>query len=86
MNSTITMYILLGFYGVITVQALWEKNWWRAAYFVGAIIISVSVLNMTPDVQGQLTMVEEPEASIVASRPVGKVAPCSPLTAPGRGG
>lgn len=46
-NSTTTMYILLGFYGLITVQALYEHNWWRAMYFVGAIIISVSVLAMT---------------------------------------
>lgn len=37
MNSTITMYILLAFYALITVQALWERNWWR----------SVSVLAMT---------------------------------------
>lgn len=47
MNSTTTMYILLGFYAVITVQAMVERNWWRAMYFVGAIIISVSVLAMT---------------------------------------
>lgn len=47
MNSTTTMYILLGFYGLIAVQALCEKNWWRAMYFVGAILISVSVLAMT---------------------------------------
>lgn len=53
MNSTLTMYILLGFYAVITVQALWERNWWRAMYFVGAIIISVPVLAMTiqPEVE-----------------------------------
>ena len=47
MNSTVTMYILLGFYAVIAVQALREHNWWRAMYFVGAIIISVAVLGMT---------------------------------------
>lgn len=47
MNSTTTMYLLLVFYAVITVQALCERNWCRAMYFVGAIIISVSVLAMT---------------------------------------
>ena len=47
MNSTTTMYLLLGFYTLITVQALVEHNWWRAMYFVGAIIISISVLAMT---------------------------------------
>lgn len=47
MNSTLTMYVLLGFYALITVQALCEHNWWRAMYFVGAIIISISVLAMT---------------------------------------
>ena len=47
MNSTVTMYILIGFYAIITVQALSERNGWRAMYFVGAIIISISVLAMT---------------------------------------
>ncbi len=49
MNSTVTMYILIGFYAIIVVQALCERpcNWWRAVYFVGVIIISVSVLAMT---------------------------------------
>lgn len=47
MNSTTTMYVLLGFYAVIMVQAACEKNWCRAWYFVGAIIISISVLAMT---------------------------------------
>lgn len=47
MNSTTTMYVLLGFYVLIMLQAAWEHNWWRAMYFVGAIVISVSVLGMT---------------------------------------
>lgn len=47
MTSTVTMYILIGFYLLIVAQALWERNWWRMCYFVGAIIISVSVLAMT---------------------------------------
>lgn len=47
MNSTVTMYILLGFYALIMLQAAWERNWWRAMYFVGAIVISISVLAMT---------------------------------------
>ncbi len=47
MNSNLTMYILLGFYGIIVVQAAIERNGWRALYFVGAILISISVLAMT---------------------------------------
>lgn len=49
MNSTLTMYILIGFYAIIVAQALCERpcNVWRAVYFVGAIIISISVLAMT---------------------------------------
>ena len=47
MNSNLTMYILIGFYALIVVQAGIEHNWWRALYFVGAILISISVLAMT---------------------------------------
>jgi hypothetical protein len=51
MNSTVTMYILLAFYALITVQAAVEHNWWRAMYFVGAIIIGISVLAVTLEKQ-----------------------------------
>lgn len=47
MSSNLTMYILIGFYVIIITQAGIERNWWRALYFVGAILISISVLAMT---------------------------------------
>lgn len=47
MMSTGLMLVLLVFYAGITVAALWERNWPRALYFIGAIIISVAVLWMT---------------------------------------
>lgn len=47
MASTWTMIVLLVFYAAITVMSLLEHNWWRALYYVGAIVISVSVLGMT---------------------------------------
>ena len=45
--STTTMYVLLAFYVLIAVAAAWERNYWRALYFIGAIIISIAVLGMT---------------------------------------
>lgn len=45
--STNIMYALLVFYLAILVAAMFERNWWRALYFVGAIVISISVLGMT---------------------------------------
>jgi len=45
--STYIMYALLVFYLAILVAALVERNWWRALYFIGAIVISVAVLGMT---------------------------------------
>lgn len=45
--STWIMLALLVFYAVIMLLAAWERNWWRAMYFAGAIVISVSVLGMT---------------------------------------
>lgn len=45
--STWTMYALLVFYAVIMVAAMYERNWWRALYFLGAIVISIAVLGMT---------------------------------------
>ena len=47
MTSTWTMYALLVFYAAILLAALWERNYWRALYFVGAIVISIAVLGMT---------------------------------------
>jgi drug/metabolite transporter (DMT)-like permease len=47
MLSTGMMILLIAIYGFITVAALFERNWPRALYFVGAIIISVAVLWMT---------------------------------------
>lgn len=41
------MYALLAFYAAILLAAACERNWWRVLYFLGAIIISVSVLGMT---------------------------------------
>ena len=47
MISSWTMYVLLLFYVAILLAALWERNYWRCLYFLGAIIISVAVLGMT---------------------------------------
>jgi drug/metabolite transporter (DMT)-like permease len=47
--STGLMLALIVAYAAIAVAALWEKNWPRALYFLGAIIISVAVLWMTDD-------------------------------------
>jgi glucose-6-phosphate-specific signal transduction histidine kinase len=41
------MYVLLVFYVAILFAALWERNYWRALYFLGAIVISIAVLGMT---------------------------------------
>lgn len=41
------MYALLVFYLAILVAALFERNYWRALYWLGAIVISVSILGMT---------------------------------------
>jgi drug/metabolite transporter (DMT)-like permease len=41
------MLLLIGIYAVITVTAAFERNWPRALYFIGAIVISVAVLWMT---------------------------------------
>ena len=45
--STKIMLALLVFYFAIMVAAMLERNWWRALYFIGAIIISIAVLGMT---------------------------------------
>lgn len=52
--STIIMWVLIGFYAVIGVCAACERNWWRALYFVGAIIITLAVIGMTgrPRIRG----------------------------------
>lgn len=47
MTSTWIMYALLVFYAAILFAALYERNYWRALYFFGAIVISVAVLGMT---------------------------------------
>lgn len=47
MNSTLVMWILLAFYAGILLLAATERNWYRAMYFVGAIIISLAVMGMT---------------------------------------
>lgn len=47
MISTRLMLILIAFYVVIVIAAALERNWPRALYFVGAIVISVAVLWMT---------------------------------------
>ena len=45
--STWIMYACLAFYVAITIAAAWERNWWRSLYYVGAIVIQLSVLGMT---------------------------------------
>jgi len=47
LDSTVTMWVLIGFYAIIVVQSVIERRWHRAAYFVGAIVISLSVLGMS---------------------------------------
>lgn len=49
MMSTGMMLVLIVAYAGIAIAALFERNWPRALYFVGAIIISVAVLWMTDD-------------------------------------
>lgn len=81
MNSSLTMYILIGFYTLIVCQALWEHNWWRAVYFVGAIIISIAVLAMTlhpraETLKSEVTVPSRPEDGFSkpqAEGPGGKV-------------
>lgn len=41
------MYALLVFYLAIGATALRERNYWRALYMLGAIVISIAVLGMT---------------------------------------
>jgi hypothetical protein len=41
------MLALIVAYAVIALAAGWERNWPRALYFVGAIVISVAVLWMS---------------------------------------
>lgn len=50
-SSTVVMWILMGFYVVIGLLAAREHNWWRAVYFVGAILISLSILMMTEEIR-----------------------------------
>jgi len=38
--------ILIVEYALITLAYVWQKDWARVAYFIGAIILSVGVLNM----------------------------------------
>ncbi len=47
--STGMMIALIVAYAGIAVAALWEKNWPRALYFLGAIVISVAVIWMSDD-------------------------------------
>ena len=49
MNSTSVMWLLLAFYAVIMLLAANERNWFRAMYFCGAIIISLAVMGMTTE-------------------------------------
>ena len=47
--STRLMIGLMFAYAVITITAAIEGKWYRALYFVGAIIISAGVLGMSND-------------------------------------
>jgi len=47
MVSTWIMYALLVFYAAILVASAIERNWLRALYWLGAMLIMVSVLGMT---------------------------------------
>ena len=63
------MYALLVFYVAIALVALWERNYWRACYYLGAIIISVAVLGMTWKI-GDPRRLDAParDGSVVAER------------------
>ena len=52
MTSTWGMLALLVFYVAILVAALWERNWYRALYYLGAIIISVAVMGLSANGAG----------------------------------
>lgn len=47
MMSSGLMWGLIVAYVAITCAAAVERNWWRALYFIGAIVISLAVLGMT---------------------------------------
>lgn len=47
MVSTGLMIALIVAYGAIVAASMIERNWPRALYFVGAIVISVAVLWMS---------------------------------------
>ena len=47
MMSTGGMLVMIAAYVAIAVAAAYEGNWWRALYYVGAIVISIAVLGMT---------------------------------------
>jgi len=47
MMSTTGMLLLIAAYAIIVLCSAYERNWWRAVYYVGAIVISVAVLGMT---------------------------------------
>lgn len=47
MTSTNLMIFLLCVYAAILMVALYERNYWRALYWTGAIILMISVLGMS---------------------------------------
>jgi len=47
MMSTTGMLLMIAAYAVIALCSAVERNWWRALYYVGAIVISIAVLGMT---------------------------------------
>jgi len=47
MMSTTGMLLMVASYVAIAICAAYERNWWRALYYVGAIVISIAVLGMT---------------------------------------
>ena len=44
--STNLIYILLVFYLVILIASLWEKNYMRALYWLGAMLIVVATMRI----------------------------------------
>jgi drug/metabolite transporter (DMT)-like permease len=67
------MYALLVFYMAIALAALWERNYWRALYFLGAIVISISVLGMTWKI-GDPRQLDAPAADGSVAAPDGREA------------
>ncbi len=44
MMSSLLMKVLVGFYVVILIACIWERNWWRAMYWTGAAMLNIAII------------------------------------------